>query len=76
MAYNYSKFKHIKFYTLLKWCPWQRLKQATLLVATAQVEDTDIVKEEVNSIGAGLLDGSIQRLHCFVVEGSIKPQAL
>ena len=35
-----------------------------------------IVKEHVNTIGAGLLDGCVQRRDCLVIVGSIEPNAL
>ena len=37
---------------------------------------THIVKEHVNTIGAGLLDGCVQRRDCLVIVGSIESNAL
>ena len=52
------------------------VNEHTLCVIFTHETLAHIIKEHVDTIGAGLLDGCIQRRDCLVIVGSIKPNAL
>lgn len=41
---------------------------------TSNHKSVYIIKEKINSFGAGLFDSTVKTLHCLIVVGSIKPQ--